>query len=129
MTTLLLDTDACIEIIRGNPAPLDAWPEANFAISTVSRFEILSGLRQRRSRKLEKRVHDFLQVADTRLFDEAAADQAVETRIYLDGKGQPIGAYDLLLAGHALSLDMSLLTGNLKDFGRVPELDLKTWER
>ena len=127
MSTILLDTDACIEIIRGNSAPLDAHPEATFAISTVSRFEIISGLRKRRSPKLEQRARDFLKIADTRAFDTEASDQAAKLRIHLETKGQPIGAYDLLIAGHALALNVPLLAGNEREFQRVPDLELRSW--
>lgn len=125
--SLLLDTDACIEIIRGNPEPLDKFPGAITVISTVSRFEILSGLRGVGSRKREKRARAFLEVAETIPFDEAAADEAASARIYLEKKGTPIGAYDLLLAGHALALGYPILTGNEKEFARVPRLKLLAW--
>jgi tRNA(fMet)-specific endonuclease VapC len=125
--TLLLDTDACIEVIRGNPAPVEAFPADSFVISTVSRFEILSGLRGNRSRKREARARAFLETAETLPFDEKAADEAAHVRILLKSKGTLIGAYDLLLAGQALALDAPLVTGNLDEFGRVPGLEVLTW--
>lgn len=127
MNSFLLDTDACIEIIRGNPAPLDAWPDASFVISTVTQFEILSGLRGRANTKREKRARAFLEVADLREFDQPAAEAAAKVRIFLENKGQRIGAYDLMLAGHALALKAPLLTGNKKEFNRVPELTVRSW--
>jgi len=127
MRTLLLDTDACIEIIRGNPAPMAAWPEADFAISTVSRFEIQSGLRGRSEIKRERRARAFLEAVNTVEFDAEAADRAAAIRIALETAGQPIGAYDTLLAGHARALQLPLLTGNLKEFQRVEGLELLTW--
>lgn len=127
MKTLLLDTDACIEIIRGNPAPMDAWPKANFAISTVSRFEIKSGLRGRTVSKRERRALDFLSAANTLPFDVQAADHAALIRIELELHGQQIGPYDTLLAGHAVALGMPLLTKNLREFERVKSLEVRTW--
>ena len=128
MRQLLLDTDACIEIIRGNPKPLDQHPDAAVVISTVSRFEILSGLRRSRGGKREKRAHAFLHAVETLHFDEAAADQSAAVRIHLENAGTPIGAYDLLLAGHALALGCPILTGNVHEFERVPGLEIATWE-
>jgi len=125
--TLLLDTDACIEIIRGNPAPLDAWPDADFVISTVSRFEIQSGLRGRSEHKREQRARGFLETANTMDFDAAAADRAAALRIQLETAGQPIGAYDTLLAGHALALGLPIVTANRNEFERVPGLEPLSW--
>lgn len=127
MNALFLDTDACIEIIRGNPAPLDAWPDADFVISTVSRFEIQSGLRGRAGGKREQRARAFLEAANTLDFDAQAADRAAELRIHLEKAGQAIGAYDTLLAGHALSLDLPCLNRNTREFKRVPGLRLLSW--
>ncbi|TVP78864.1 MAG: type II toxin-antitoxin system VapC family toxin [Puniceicoccaceae bacterium] len=127
MKRLLLDTDACIEIIRGNPAPLDQHPDVTIFLSTISRFEILSGLRKSRGGKREQRARAFLDAVETLIFDEAAADRSAAVRLYLEGKGTPIGAYDLLLAGHALALDCPILTGNVREFSRVPKLEIATW--
>ena len=127
MRTLLLDTDACIEIIRGNPAPMDAWPEANFAISTISRFEIKSGLRGHSGSKRERRAVDFLQAVNTLPFDAEASDQATLIRIELEVSGKPIGPYDTLLAGHAVALGMPLLTRNVHEFERAKDLEMVTW--
>ena len=127
MSCLLLDTDACIEIIRGNPAPLEAWPDADFIISTVSRFEIRSGIRGRAGTKRERRALAFLDTVNTLPFDEKAADEAGRIRIQLDANGQPIGAYDTLIAGHAIALKYPLLTCNLEEFQRVSDLEVRTW--
>lgn len=127
MSSLLLDTDACIEIIRGNPAPLDAWPEATFGISSVSRFEIASGLRGRASTKREQRALAFLDTVQTYPFDVRAADHAARIRMRLETEGTPIGAYDTLLAGHALALGVPLLSGNIREFQRVAALELLGW--
>lgn len=129
MKTLLLDTDACIEIIRGNTGPMDPHPDAGFLVSWISGFEILSGLKGKRSTKKEKRAHAFLKAANVLEFGEEAATRASEVRIFLEKNGMKIGAYDTLLAGHALSLDIPLLTGNLIEFERVPGLRVISWHR
>jgi tRNA(fMet)-specific endonuclease VapC len=124
---LLLDTDACIEIIRGNPKPIDQHPDVFILMSTISRFEILSGLRKSRGGKREKRAKAFLNAVETLPFDETAANQSATVRIYLENAGTPIGAYDLQLAGHALALGCPILTGNVHEFERVPGLEIVTW--
>ncbi|MHB0954472.1 MAG: PIN domain-containing protein [Allorhizobium sp.] len=49
-------------------------------------------------------------------------------RAELGGAGTPIGPYDVVIAGQALSRDMTLVTRNLREFPRVPELRLEDWE-
>jgi tRNA(fMet)-specific endonuclease VapC len=127
MSQIFLDTDACIEVIRGNPKPVEAFPGRRFLISSITRFEIRSGLRKRRSRKLENRAKEFLQNIESMPFDDAAADAAAIVRIALENRGEPIGAYDTLIAGHALSLHLPLLTGNQDEFNRVDGLEVLAW--
>jgi tRNA(fMet)-specific endonuclease VapC len=124
-----MDTDACIEIIRGNPTPLEQWKSESLVVSTISAFEILAGVHKRRGTKREKRAHAFLETATLIGFDAQAARHAAKVRNFLERTGNRIGAYDTLLAGHALSLQVPLLTGNVREFKRVPELQVETWER
>lgn len=125
--TILLDTDACIEIIRGNPAPLERFPEAIFWVSWISGFEILSGLRGRRGTKAEKRAKAFLAEANMIGFEAEAAHCAADVRIILEESGKRIGSYDTLLAGHALAHNIPLLTRNGAEFERVPRLQVLSW--
>jgi tRNA(fMet)-specific endonuclease VapC len=50
-----------------------------------------------------------------------------EVRAALERKGTPIGAYDLLIAAHALSLGLTLVTNNTREFRRVPHLIVENW--
>lgn len=120
--TAILDTDACIEIIRGNPAPIESLPDFTFVISSVTQFEILSGLKGRKGSKIEKRAKAFLKNVEIKDFNSTAASKAADFRIQLETKGTPIGSYDLLIAGHAAALSLPIVTGNEKEFRRIPEL-------
>jgi tRNA(fMet)-specific endonuclease VapC len=60
-------------------------------------------------------------------FDEAAADHAADIRATLERKGQPIGGYDLLIAGHARSRGLTVITGNVSEFGRIDGLRCEDW--
>jgi len=60
-------------------------------------------------------------------FDERAAAEAAKVRAHLEHQGQPIGDLDSLIAGHALSLDLVLVTNNLREFDRVPQLETENW--
>jgi tRNA(fMet)-specific endonuclease VapC len=50
-----------------------------------------------------------------------------QMRAQLEKKGLPIGAYDLLIAAHALSLGLTLVTNNAREFGRVADLEIENW--
>ncbi len=127
MNCALLDTDACIEVIRGNPSPVEVVPEFTLVISTISQFEILSDLKGRKGTKVEKRAKAFLNAAEIRPFDQVAASTAAEIRIQLEARGQSIGAYDLLLGGHAKALQLPIITGNEREFTLIPNLKVINW--
>jgi tRNA(fMet)-specific endonuclease VapC len=60
-------------------------------------------------------------------WEAAAASEAGAVRSELAAAGSPIGAYDLLIAGHVRSLDATLVTNNLREFSRVSGLRLADW--
>jgi tRNA(fMet)-specific endonuclease VapC len=60
-------------------------------------------------------------------FDYAAAEQYGQIRAALEKEGNPIGAYDLLIAAHARSLGVTLVTNNLSEFSRVSNIKLENW--
>jgi len=60
-------------------------------------------------------------------FDEAAAREAGQIRAYLAAQGTPIGPYDVLLAGHARALGLTMVTNNVAEFSRVPRLKVENW--
>ncbi len=122
MRRILLDTDTCIEIIRGRPTPLEDYAGASFGISAITQFEILSGITTQHSRKLRNRTSDFLEAITCYPFDSSAGEIAAKIRRELEAFGKKIGAYDTLIAGHCIALNSELLTGNIREFSRVKEL-------
>ena len=60
-------------------------------------------------------------------FGAAAASEYGEIRAYLQSRGTPIGPLDMLIAAHARVEGMTLVTNNMREFERVPELDLENW--
>ena len=60
-------------------------------------------------------------------FDQKAAECYGTIRAFLESKGTVIGPYDMLIAGHALSLDCTLVTNNTKEFKRIKNLDIENW--
>jgi tRNA(fMet)-specific endonuclease VapC len=60
--------------------------------------------------------------------DRQDARVASEVRAYLEGQGRPIGTYDNLIAGQALARNLVLVTHNVREFSRVPGLQIEDWE-
>jgi len=80
-----------------------------------------------RERLVRLREH----IADVEPFDERAASWAAKVRAYLENlkpNAQPIGELDYLIAGHALALDAVVVTHNVDEFSRVPNLKVVDWE-
>jgi len=68
-------------------------------------------------------------IADIEPFDEHAATWAAKVRAYLEGRGEKIGDMDCLIAGHALAVDAVVVTHNVDEFERVPNLKVVDWEQ
>ena len=131
MLRYMLDSDFCIELLRDKtPALRQRFNEdsALFCLSTIVVHELLYGAaKSARPDHHALKIEEFaarLQVLD---FDEAAAPQAGEIRADLARRGCPIGAYDVLIAGHAKSLGLTVFTGNLREFSRVDGLRCESW--
>jgi tRNA(fMet)-specific endonuclease VapC len=70
----------------------------------------------------------FLQPYRSLPFDDAAAEIAGSLRAQLAARGMPIGPYDLQIAAIALANQCTLVTHNLGEFGRIPNLSIEDWE-
>jgi tRNA(fMet)-specific endonuclease VapC len=129
----LLDTGSCIGFLR-NKAPktiqrLRATPFDEIAISSVVLFELLSGAAISRDPVGEKRkIHKFARPFHRLSFDDNCAAEAGELRAYLEKRGEKIGPYDTLIATTALSHGLTVVTGNTREFLRVPNLLVEDWE-
>src|SRR4051794_25618080 len=127
----MLDTNLCVRVLRDRPASVrqrfNDTAEA-LAISTVVLTELLHGA-AKSARPVEHRraVEDFAARLEVLPFDQAAADHSADIRADLERKGLPIGAYDLLIAGHARSRGLAIVTGHLGEFGRVEGLRCEDW--
>jgi tRNA(fMet)-specific endonuclease VapC len=131
MLRYMLDTNLCIRLLRDRPAGLRQRFNAeadSLCISTIVLMELLYGAeesdRPERHRLEVQRLADRLQVLP---FDSDAAGHAGEIRRALERQGRPIGAYDLLIAGHARSRGLVVITGNLAEFSRVEGLRAEDW--
>ena len=131
MLRYMLDTNLCIRVLRDRLA--QARERFNLeadglCISTVVLTELLHGAaKSARPAHHRREVERFASRLEVLAFDVAAADHAADIRAALERKGQPIGGYDLLIAGHARSRGLVIVTGNLAEFGRVDGLRCEDW--
>ena len=131
MLRYMLDTNLCIRVLRDRPQGLRARFNAeadSLCISTIVLAELLHGA-QKSAKPAENRneVERFAARLDVSPFDAAAAAHAAEIRTTLERRGAPIGAYDVLIAGHARSRGLVVVTGNLGEFSRVDGLRSEDW--
>ena len=128
---VLLDTNICIAAIRGHAGirqRLSQSVPGNCLVSTITVFELFVGVAKSRvSDREEAKVQELLSALWTAKFDGTAALYAAQVRAELERIGSPCGPYDTLLAGHALSLGASLVTGNVREFSRVGGLRVENW--
>ena len=128
----MLDTNICIYVIKERPrAALEKFNEASNAgicISIVTYAELQYGVERSSSRKLNQRIiNDFTSRLSILDWDAPAAKSYAKIRTQLEKKGTPIGNMDMLIAAHAQSRDMSLVTNNIKEFKRVRNLNCVNW--
>ncbi len=127
----MLDADTCIHLIRRrSPELYDRFRQAadRVAVSTIVQVELLMGVQKSLVKdRAAARVEALLTRLSILPFGEAAADHAARIRAALEANGSKIGAYDGLIAGHARSEGLVLITGNLREFSRVPGLLAEDW--
>jgi tRNA(fMet)-specific endonuclease VapC len=132
MLRYLLDTNLCIRVLRDRPAGLRERfnREADgLCISTIVLTELLHGAaKSAKPAANRQEVARFASRLDVLPFDADAADHAADIRANLERRGQTIGGYDLLIAGHARSRGLIVVTGNLGEFRRVDGLRCEAWE-
>ena len=132
MARYMLDTDTCSYIMkRSNPAVLRrlrAVPVVDVCISVVTKAELLYGgeISPRRNQDAAA-VAAFLPHVDVLDFCGQAASDYAEILADLKRRGLPLGANDLLIAAHARSLGLTLVTNKTEEFGRVRGLRVEKW--
>lgn len=129
----LLDTNACVEFLRGSHPKLAQHLRASdpttIRLSAVTRSELLFGvLRSARPAEDMPALRRFLSAFVCLPFDDDAAEHAARVRCDLAGRGTPIGPNDLLIAATALSHDLTLVTHNTREFRRVVGLRIEDWQ-
>ena len=128
----LLDTNICIYLIKKKPPQVlerfKTFKVSDIGISTITLSELEYGVaKSSRPEQNREALMGFLTPLEIVPFDELASVHYGEIRTYLERKGISIGAMDLLIASHARSLAIPLVTNNIQEFKRIPELQLENW--
>ena len=133
----LLDTNACIALIN-NKSPLVRArlqkvlaQDEKVLVSSVVAFELWYRVAKRARPEANARLVETFFAGPVSLlaFEPEDAKVAGRVRAGLEAVGKPIGAYDLLIAGQALRHQLTLITANGKEFGRVKGLEWEDWAK
>ena len=128
----LLDTCTVSDFVKGQPnvlARIKATPPNLIVVSALTRMEVDYGLalNTERKKKLAPILDAFFSTIATLPFDEADAQAAAAIRATLKTQGQPIGAYDVLIAGTGVARGLVVVTSNVGEFKRVSGLHIEDW--
>jgi len=128
----MLDTDTCIALIKRQPPGLTKRLQSkavgDVGISSITLAELQHGVaKSARIEQNRSALDQFLLPLDIAAFDDLAADSYGTVRAALEIAGMPIGPLDTLIAGHAVSLNVVLVTHNVAEFRRVAGLRVDDW--
>ncbi len=128
----LIDTNICIYIMNKRPPEVIQKFKnieiGQVGISSITVSELQYGVSKSKLREQNsKRLEEFLTPFQILPYDEDASKYYGEIHSQLESKGLIIGPLDLLIAAHALSQDLVLITNNEKEFKRIPLLKIENW--
>ncbi len=127
----LLDTNILSDLLR-NPGGRAVQRaalvgEATICTSIVVACELRYGAAKKGSALRSERVESLVESLEVLPLDKESDRRYAEIRLHLDQGGRLIGPNDLLIAAHALALDLILVTANGEEFARVPGLRIENW--
>lgn len=133
--TYMLDTNICSFIMREHPKDVlrtlqqHVEQKDRIVISAITYAELRFGaIGKKASPKHNMIVDEFLQRIDAVLaWDQGAVEVTAMIKKILSDQGTPIGNNDIMIAGHAISENCTLVTNNLREFNRVPDLTVEDW--
>lgn len=128
----LLDTNICIYVIRNHPPQvidrLKSCGIGDVAVSSITLAELEYGVaKSSRPEQNREALLAFAAPLEILPFDDQAAVHYGDIRADLERSGQSIGAMDMLIAAHARSISLTLVTNNTREFARVPRLRVENW--
>ena len=130
--TYMLDTNICIYAMKNKPERvlnrLKEELDSGICISSITLAELEYGMKHSSDpTRNEQALLRFLVPLSILPFGAAAASEYGEIRAYLQRQGTPIGPLDMLIAGHAKAENLILVTNNVREFERVPDLEIENW--
>jgi tRNA(fMet)-specific endonuclease VapC len=131
----LLDTNICIYIINEKPEKVlrkfEQYTVNEFAISSITHAELQYGIEKSVNKKTNQDALDefLLPLTILPFHGKRLVTCYGEIRVSLESKGKTIGPLDMLIAAHALSLDLTVISNNIKEFARIPNLKCENWIR
>jgi tRNA(fMet)-specific endonuclease VapC len=130
--THLLDTNICVAIIRMRSpralARLQTMTPGSVGVSIITVSELQFGAsKSQNPQRNRSALEQFLLPLEILDYNSAAATAYGEVRARLEKVGTPIGPLDTLIAAHARSLNVALVTNNISEFQRVPGLKVEDW--
>ncbi len=129
----LLDTNICIYIINEKPENVlkrfEQYPVAEFGISSTTHAELQYGVEKSENKKTNQYALDEFLLPLTMLPFHGKKLIACygKIRTSLESEGKTIGPLDMLIAAHALNLDLTIVSSNLNEFSRIPNLKCENW--
>ena len=127
----LLDSNICIYAINHHPVhvkeKLISVGEGQCAISSIVASELAFGVVKSGRASNKTNLLRFLSLFDIVAFDDSSIWHYAKLRQQLQSSGQVIGSLDMLIAAHALALNATLVTNNIKEFARIPNLKIENW--
>ena len=128
----MLDTNICIFAMKRKPdillSRLMAQPSGTLYISSITYGELCCGIEKSQFVAKNRIALNLLLSPFTIVdFDSNAAEEYGKLRAYLEKQGTPIGPMDTLIAAHAKLLSLTIVTNNVREFRRVPGLNVEDW--
>lgn len=132
--TFLLDTNICVFLIRNKSESLRAQirsqPVGEIGVSAITESELRFGADKSSNPSNNHAVLDrFFLTLPVLAFDSGCSLYYGRVRAFLEKKGTPIGSLDTLIASHAMSAGLTLVTNNTREFKRVPGLRVVDWTK
>ena len=127
----LLDTDTCIYLINERPRTVLArfrlHAVGDIGVSAVTASELAWGIAKTSSERNRAALEAFFLPLEIAPYDLPAVLRYGEVRADLERRGRPIGPLDTMIAAHAISLGVTLVSNNPREFGRVRDLTVESW--
>lgn len=128
----MLDTNTCIYLIKQKSRNLlerfNNHSVGDIGISSITLAELQYGVaKSLYVNKNKEALAEFILPLEIADFDEKAAESYGIVRTGLEKAGKPIGSMDMLIGTHALSLDVTIITNNTKEFRKIKNLKVEDW--